>query len=140
MGKRQWYRIGPGCEADGLVAGTTIEGVRLLQTKVLKDRFELPDGTVHRGAPPIVPDEWFGFDDAGENIKALFLRKEIIVPYEPIQSELDFAYDVMFPGLKPAPAPKRSSRSKKQDETESDESDDIAETPIEDNEVKNDGE
>ena len=137
---RQWYRLGPGCEEDGLVAATTIVGVREAQTKILKRGFMLPDKTWFEGAPPIIPEEWFKYD-GGEDIRDLFLRKEIIVAYTPENYELDFAYEHMFPSLKPAPAPaptKRvSSRSKSNEAIESVALDDSDDTPIEESEDDN---
>lgn len=129
MAKRRWYRLGPGCEWDGLTAGTTILGVREAQMKVLKQGFMLPSGELLAGAPPILPEEWFGFDDGATDIRDLYLNSRVIIPYDPSETELDFAYEHMYPGLKPKTA-KRSS-DKTVDESVADEQ---ADKPIEDSE------
>lgn len=133
MAKRQWYRLGPGCEWDGLTAASTIANVRVIQTKVLKTAFILPDGTRFDGAPPIVPEEWFNYD-GGDDIRDLFLENGIIVPYEPAEHELAFAYEHMFPKLKPVitPTPKRNIR--KQDDVDSVES--VSDLSIDNSEVE----
>lgn len=135
MAERKWYKLGKGCEYDGLVAGTTIRGVREAQMKVLKQGFVLPDGTLLAGAPPILPEEWFGFGEEAEDIRDLYVNKEVIVSYIPSDAELDYAYEHMFPALKPKASPTKS-RSKK---IKDDESASEADEPIENSEV-DDGE